>query len=79
MGLQSFSVAVDEGLTERLVLRYGLQDAPVLRHVADGPLTKTGAAESEDVAARRKVWGKTNKTRGKGKLKEMIVYCGKHM
>ena len=51
--LQSLSVAINECLTERLVLRDGLENGAFLRHVAYGPLPQASAAQTEDVTARR--------------------------
>lgn len=49
---QSLSVSINEGLEEGFVVGDGLQDVPVSRHVADGPLAQPGAAQPEDVAER---------------------------
>ena len=51
--LQSFSVTVEQGLAEALVLGYRLQNVPVCRHIADGPLAQPGAAQPEHVAEHR--------------------------
>lgn len=51
---QALLVPVDQGLEQGLVLRDGLQDAPVLGHVADGPLAQPGAAESENIAGKER-------------------------
>ena len=48
--LQSFPVAVDERLTEGLILWNGLKDGLLLRHVADGPLAQPRTAQTEDIA-----------------------------
>ena len=47
-------MSINEGLAERLVLGDGLEDGPLLRHIANGPLAKSGAAQPEDVAGWRK-------------------------
>ena len=49
MNLQSFSGPIEKSLTERLVLRDGLEDAPVVRDVTDRPLTQARTAQPEDV------------------------------
>jgi hypothetical protein len=48
--LQSFPISVEEGLAEALVLRNGLEDVPVSRHVANGPLAQPRATQPEHVA-----------------------------
>ena len=48
---QSLPTAVNEGLTETLVLRDGLKNGALLGHVAYGPLAQSRAAESEYVPA----------------------------
>lgn len=48
--VQALSVAIDEGLEQRLVVGDGLQDVAVVGHIADGPLSQARAAQPEDVA-----------------------------
>lgn len=47
--VQAFSVAVDEGLEQRLVVGDGLQYVSIAGHIADGPLSQARAAEPKDV------------------------------
>lgn len=47
--VQAFSVAVDEGLEQRLVVGDGLQYVSIAGHIADGPLSQACATESKDV------------------------------
>ena len=48
--IQALPVAVNKGLEQWLVVRDGLQDVPIVGHVADGPLAQPRTAQSEDVA-----------------------------
>ena len=50
--LQSLSVSIDQCLAERLVLRNGLENGAFLCDVADGPLPKPSATQTEDITAR---------------------------
>lgn len=46
---QSLPGPVNEGLAERLVLWDGLENGAFLGHIANGPLTETRTAQTEDV------------------------------
>ena len=50
--LQSFPIAVEKGLAEALVLRDGLEDAAVVSHVPDRPLTQSSTTQTEDVTGK---------------------------
>lgn len=47
--VQAFSVAVNEGLEQRLVVGDGLQYVSIAGHIADGPLSQARATEPKDV------------------------------
>lgn len=64
--------AINESLVERFALRNGLHNSVLQGHKANGPLSKTGAAEAEDIAKRtikdRSMPLKIVKQRGSAKL-----------
>lgn len=55
--VQAFSVAVDEGLEQRLVVGDGLQYVSIAGHIANGPLSQACATESKDVTVGRRGGG----------------------
>lgn len=49
---QSLSVSINECLEEWFVMRDGLQDVPIICHIANYPLAQPSAALPEDIAVR---------------------------